>query len=390
MTVMATASSVPAPTTEETLDPERIISLTAEVRTTMIEKIAEIRAVTGRTRILALNALIESARAGETGKGFAVVAGEVKGVSDEIAQIAGTLQSELSARVEALERIGRGIVDQLRGQRMVDLALNAVELIDRNLFERTCDVRWWATDSAVVDCLSAPDGPAKAFASKRLGVILAAYTVYLDLWICDGEGRVIASGRPDRYPVHGQSVATTGWFRDALATKSGDDYAVADITRVASLDDQPVATYAAAIREGGLPHGRVLGVLGVHFDWGAQARAIVGADAIVGVTCHDSRHLAMIAGEAGADYVAFGAFFPSTTKEPPTQADPEILRWWSEMMIVPSVAIGGITVENCAPLVETGTDFLAVCNGVWGHAEGPEAAVRAFVRVIAEVYAQPD
>ncbi|MBK1665195.1 chemotaxis protein [Rhodospirillum rubrum] len=275
MTVMATASSVPEPTTEETLDPERIISLTAEVRTTMIEKIAEIRAVTGRTRILALNALIESARAGETGKGFAVVAGEVKGVSDEIAQIAGTLQSELSARVEALERIGRGIVDQLRGQRMVDLALNAVELIDRNLFERTCDVRWWATDSAVVDCLSAPDGPAKAFASKRLGVILAAYTVYLDLWICDGEGRVIASGRPDRYPVHGQSVAATGWFRDALATKSGDDYAVADITRVASLDDQPVATYAAAIREGGLPHGRVLGVLGIHFDWGAQARAIV-------------------------------------------------------------------------------------------------------------------
>ncbi|MBK1665899.1 thiamine phosphate synthase [Rhodospirillum rubrum] len=122
----------------------------------------------------------------------------------------------------------------------------------------------------------------------------------------------------------------------------------------------------------------------------AQARAIVGADAIVGVTCHDSRHLAMIAGEAGADYVAFGAFFPTTTKEPPTQADPEILRWWSEMMIVPSVAIGGITVENCTPLVETGTDFLAVCNGVWGYPEGPEAAVRAFVRVIAEICAQPD
>jgi thiamine-phosphate pyrophosphorylase len=114
----------------------------------------------------------------------------------------------------------------------------------------------------------------------------------------------------------------------------------------------------------------------------AEARRIVGSDAIVGVTCHNSRHLAITAAEAGADYVAFGAFFPTTTKDPRFHADPEIIAWWSELMTVPCVAIGGITPGNCRPLVEAGADFLAVCAGVWQHPEGPRAAVRAFNDII--------
>jgi len=109
-----------------------------------------------------------------------------------------------------------------------------------------------------------------------------------------------------------------------------------------------------------------------------DARAAVGPNAIVGVTCHDSRHLAIEAAEAGADYVAFGAFFPTTTKEPKTKAEVEILSWWAEMMVVPQVAIGGITIENAKPLVEAGADFLAVSAGVWSHPNGPAAAVKAF------------
>ncbi|GEO80681.1 methyl-accepting chemotaxis protein [Pararhodospirillum oryzae] len=256
---------------EETANPEQIIALTGDVREMTAAKIAEIQAVMGRTRILALNALIESARAGDAGKGFAVVAGEVKEVSREIEDIVLHLQSEMAAKVERLERIGHNA----RGQRLVDLSLNAVELIDRNLYERSCDVRWWATDSAVVDCLSEPSKTATQFACHRLGVILSAYTVYLDLWICDPQGRVIANGRPNRYAVQGQSVAGEAWFQEALRTTSGDDYAVADIAINEALDHQPVATYAAAIREGGEARGKVLGVLGIHFDWGPQARAIV-------------------------------------------------------------------------------------------------------------------
>ncbi|HKY17425.1 MAG TPA: thiamine phosphate synthase [Rhizomicrobium sp.] len=109
----------------------------------------------------------------------------------------------------------------------------------------------------------------------------------------------------------------------------------------------------------------------------AEARRLL-PDGIVGVTCHDSRHLAMEAGEAGADYVAFGAFFPTQTKEPKTQADIELLRWWSQTMVVPCVAIGGITVANAPLLIEAGADFLAVSAGVWEHPDGPEDAVRAF------------
>ncbi|MBL8674876.1 MAG: thiamine phosphate synthase [Rhodospirillales bacterium] len=110
----------------------------------------------------------------------------------------------------------------------------------------------------------------------------------------------------------------------------------------------------------------------------AEARRIVGPDRIVGVTCKASRHLAMDAAEAGADYVAFGAFFPSSTKDVTTPAPVDVLTWWSDIMTVPCVAIGGITVDNCAPLVEAGADFLAVANGVWGHPDGPAEAVRRF------------
>ena len=131
-----------------------------------------------------------------------------------------------------------------------------------------------------------------------------------------------------------------------------------------------------------------LGCDGVHVgqeDMAArEARRLIGPDRTLGVTCHDSRHLAMEAAEAGADYVAFGAFFPTTTKDAKTVAEPEILTVWQETMQIPCVAIGGITVDNCADLAAAGGDFLAVSAGVWAHAEGAAAAVRAFNAQIAE------
>jgi thiamine-phosphate pyrophosphorylase len=111
------------------------------------------------------------------------------------------------------------------------------------------------------------------------------------------------------------------------------------------------------------------------------ARKILG-DLTLGVTCHGSRHLAMQAGEDGADYVAFGAFYPTMTKTPPAMADIETLRWWADVMEIPCVAIGGITPENCAPLVQAGADFLAVVGAVWGHKEGAAAGVRAMLKAM--------
>jgi len=114
-----------------------------------------------------------------------------------------------------------------------------------------------------------------------------------------------------------------------------------------------------------------------------EARRLLGPDRMLGVTCQASRDLAMQAGEDGADYVAFGAFYPSTTKDSGIRADPEILTWWSELMELPCVAIGGITAENCAALVRAGADFLAVAAAVWSDAEGPAAAVRRLNAAIA-------
>ncbi len=174
--------------------------------------------------------------------------------------------------------------------------------------------------------------------------------------------------------------------------------------RLKELDDQAVLRAAAALMPPCLARevafivndrpdlAAAAGADGVHVgqqDAGcASARRVVGADVSVGVTCHDSRHLAMEAAEAGADYVAFGAFFETATKAPKSRAEPGILEWWSEIFEIPCVAIGGITVENCAPLVRAGADFLAVSAGVWDHAKGPAAAVAAFNDEIARVLAE--
>ena len=125
-----------------------------------------------------------------------------------------------------------------------------------------------------------------------------------------------------------------------------------------------------------------LGADGVHIgqDDGSlkDARGTVGPNRIVGVTCHDSRHLAMQAGERGADYVAFGAFFDTATKSPSSSANVDLLEWWSEIFEIPCVAIGGITTENARPLVEAGADLLAVSGGIWNYPDGPAAAALAF------------
>ncbi len=257
-------------------DAERIIELTQAVDIVAREKILAIKKVTSTTRILSLNALIEATRAGDSGRGFAVVANEVKNVSDDISRITQSLESELATTIGDLTRLGESLVRQLRGSRLVDLALNMIEIIDRNLYERSCDVRWWATDSAMVDCLSNDTADMAAFTSKRLRVILDSYTVYLDLWVADTQGRVRANGRPDRYPhVVNSDVSQQAWFRDAMKTRDGTEYAVADVGTNPMLNNALVATYSTAIREGGDTHGRILGVLGIFFDWQPQAQAVV-------------------------------------------------------------------------------------------------------------------
>ncbi|MBC7950382.1 MAG: thiamine phosphate synthase [Rhodospirillaceae bacterium] len=186
------------------------------------------------------------------------------------------------------------------------------------------------------------------------------------------------------------------WVNTWEAALDSGDIACAQI-RLKGLSDDEIARVVDVLRPPAQQRGIAVllndrpdlafetGCDGVHIGQEdasyKDARKAIG-DGIVGVTCHDSRHLAMEAGEMGADYVAFGAFFPTETKDAKGHADLELLRWWTELFTVPVVAIGGITVDNSRPLVEAGADFLAVCGGVWNHPEGPEAAIKAFNRVM--------
>jgi len=187
-----------------------------------------------------------------------------------------------------------------------------------------------------------------------------------------------------------------GTFPERLARALDAGPVAAFQFRVKDIDEHEAARLAAPLQEicaarevafivnDSISLAKRIKADGVHLgqDDGTveEARQRLGRDAQIGVTCHNSRHLAMEAGEAGADYVAFGAFFPTTTKQTEHRAEPDLLSWWQELMEIPCVAIGGITPENCAPLVEAGADFLAVSGAVWNGDE--VEAVKAFHRVL--------
>ncbi|EMD84260.1 thiamine phosphate synthase [Pacificimonas flava] len=160
-----------------------------------------------------------------------------------------------------------------------------------------------------------------------------------------------------------------------------------EIMRAGSVIKPILAAYDVALIVNDRPDmAKELEADGVHLGQEdgdvSEARALLGHAVQIGITCHDSRHLAMQAGEQGADYIAFGSFYDTATKETVHRPDPSILGWWSTISEIPCVAIGGITPENAAPLIDAGADFLAVSGAVWNHAENPAACIRAFADLL--------
>ena len=190
----------------------------------------------------------------------------------------------------------------------------------------------------------------------------------------------------------------SGDFADRLKAALDAGPIAAFQLRLKGLDDHAIARAAeplmricsdhevAFIVNDSIGLAKRIGADGVHLGQAdgdpREARRLLGPQAQIGVTCHDSRHLAMEAGDAGADYVAFGAFFPTHTKETRHRPEPSILGWWTTLFEVPCVAIGGITPDNGRVLVEAGADFLAVCSAVWSHPQGPAAAVKVFQPIL--------
>ncbi|MEO6014502.1 MAG: methyl-accepting chemotaxis protein [Devosia sp.] len=230
------------------------------------------RQVVMQTKLLALNAVIEAARAGEAGKSFAVVANEVQRLATQAAQTAETFQ----IRVE--QRIGtsRAMVSQLEGARLIDLAESLVQLIVRNLYERTADVRWWATDPSLWQALFDPNPENVGLATERLGVIHRYYSVYSDLVLVDAQGKAVATANAEyRSKVRGLDYFTAAWFQNAIALKSGDEYIADDVRNSRSQSGRQVLIYGTAVRNRGETRGRALGALGVYFDWELQGASIV-------------------------------------------------------------------------------------------------------------------
>lgn len=260
----------------DSVSPERIAELAHNLAGMMAGSIKEIASVNGKGRILSLNARIEAARAGEKlGAAFGVVAEEMQELSNATAQVTTDLSTGANQAIAELQSISEALATNVRGLRLSDLALVNIDLIDRCLYERTCDVRWWATDSSVVDALASNAPETRRHASRRLGVILDAYTVYFDLVLCDMKGQVIANGRPESFGSQGMNVAASKWFRAAAASSSGNEYGFEPPHQSGLVNGKRVAIYSCSVRENGDAHGKVIGVLGILFNWDGLAQAIV-------------------------------------------------------------------------------------------------------------------
>ena len=230
------------------------------------------RQVVTQTKLLALNAVIEAARAGDAGKSFAVVATEVQRLAAQAAETAESFQ----ARVEHRIGTSRHLVGALEGARLIDLAESLVQLIVRNLYERTADVRWWATDASLWQALYDPNPENVRIATERLGVIHRYYTVYSDLVLVDAKGRAAATANPAyRSKVHSLDYFTAAWFQSAIALSSGDEYIADEVRNSRSQSGRQVLIYGTAVRERGQTRGKALGALGVYFDWEMQGASIV-------------------------------------------------------------------------------------------------------------------
>lgn len=232
--------------------------------------------IASRTNLLALNATIEAARAGDAGKSFAVVATEVKSLAGQAERNTKELRTTVYEKIKLqTEGIAREF-EKIDSGRLSEMAQNLVQLIVRNLYERTADCRWWATDEAFWKALQEVSTENTKHATKRLSQINRYYSVYMNLLLTDTNGIVVACSNSEAYPrVLGSSVAGQKWFRDAMNTFNGDQYAVDDIYNCHMHGDVPVCVYGASVRRGGQLNGRTVGALGVYFNWPTESKTIV-------------------------------------------------------------------------------------------------------------------
>lgn len=255
--------------------PEQLRELSSDLSKRVASAVKRFSEIHMQTQILSVNAGIEASRAGEAGRSFSVVADQMKDLSKGTSEIADSLANEVKYAIDKIDDFSRILGSQVRGTRLLDLALTNIDLIDRNLYERSCDVRWWATDSSVVDACDDKSPERCRYASERLGVILDAYTVYYDLVLCDLHGEVIANGRPGQYSSQGMNCSKQTWFQQAMNSRSGDEFGFEAVHESPLVNGKRILAYSCGVRRDGQANGPLVGVLGILFNWDALAGNIV-------------------------------------------------------------------------------------------------------------------
>lgn len=254
---------------------ERVADL-AELLASKVETaINEIERFNSQTHMIAINARIEASRAGQAGKAFAVVAEQMNELSTKIGTVNKKMKRESKDAMAELGDLIKTQATNVRGTRLSDLALTNIDLIDRNLYERSADIRWWAADSSVVTALTQKTKDEYSTASNRFGTILNAYTVYYDLVLCDTEGNIVANGKPQRYNSVGKNVSDAIWFKSAMQTSSGKEFGFQSVHKCPMINGESAIVYSCTVRENGNTNGKIIGVLGTVFNWESLAQKIV-------------------------------------------------------------------------------------------------------------------
>ncbi len=246
---------------------EDVINIARELTKKTQDAIEKIVNINESIHMLSINALIEANKAGEAGRTFAVVARQMSELNKSITTIVEKMKKE---EKRDMDRLGNIIMTQattIRGMRLADLALTNIDIIDRSLYERSCDVRWWAKDLSVINALKDKANIDKC--SERLSIILDAYTVYFDLIVCDLDGKIIANGRPDLYNVKNIKCDDTDWFREAV---NGKEFGFQSV-HYSRLVDAIALIYSSPVRS---EEGEIIGVFATIFRWEEFVNKIIG------------------------------------------------------------------------------------------------------------------
>ncbi len=241
--------------------------------------VGEIREINQDINVLSINAKIEAARAGAGGKGFVVVADNIRRLVSRTDGIVEQMTTQVSDLVRELSVLSGRLGIEVRGQYFSQAAFNAIDIVDRNLYERSCDVRWWAADPPLSEAIENPSLENRETASRRLSQILDSYTVYYDLVLIGADGTVIANGRPQLYSSRGMQVKDLPWFKAAAKLPSQEEFAFQTAHQSTLVKDATVLAYSCPIFNA---DGSIVGVLGILFRWLALG-TVAAQHAVAGI-----------------------------------------------------------------------------------------------------------